>query len=161
LAEAFSGFFTDHHGFLLARMLAWVDALDADLAELDAKLAELIAPFAVVVERLDEISGIGQLAGQLLVAELGVDMTRFPTAGQLVSWAKFALASASPPASARAADRPGTATRTWLGCSPRRPWPPARPTPSLGNATGGSLLSDPTLRFHDLGAGLLRHPHWF
>ena len=44
LVEAFTGFFTDQHAFLLAKMLARVDALDADLAELDAKLAELIAP---------------------------------------------------------------------------------------------------------------------
>jgi transposase len=44
LAEAFCGFFTDQHAFLLAKMLARVDGLDADLAELDAKLAELIAP---------------------------------------------------------------------------------------------------------------------
>jgi anti-sigma factor RsiW len=46
LVEAFTGFFTDQHAFLLAKMLARVDALDADLAELDAKLAALIAPFA-------------------------------------------------------------------------------------------------------------------
>ena len=46
LEEAFTGFFTDQHAFLLAKMLARVDALDADLAELDAKLAELIGPFA-------------------------------------------------------------------------------------------------------------------
>src|SRR5512132_1331017 len=45
LAEAFTGFFTDQHAFLLAKMLARVDALDADLAELDAKLEELIIPF--------------------------------------------------------------------------------------------------------------------
>ena len=71
-------------------MLARVDALDADLADLDAKLAELIGPFAGAVERLDEIPGIGQTAAQLLIAELGTDMTRFPTARHLVSWAKYA-----------------------------------------------------------------------
>jgi transposase len=90
LTEAFTGFFTDQHAFLLAKMLARVDALDADLADLDAKLAELIAPFTQAVERLDEIPGLGQLAARLLIAELGVDMTRFPTAGHLVSWAKYA-----------------------------------------------------------------------
>src|SRR5215212_3266499 len=83
LEEAFTGFFTDQHAFLLGKMLARVDALDADLAE-------LIAGFAGAVERLDEIPGVGQLAAHLLIAELGVDMTRFPTAGHLVSWAKFA-----------------------------------------------------------------------
>jgi transposase len=88
--EAFTGFFTDQHAFLLAKMLARVDALDADLAELDTKLAELIAGFTDAVDRLDEVPGVGQLAARLLLAELGTDMTRFPTAGHLVSWAKFA-----------------------------------------------------------------------
>jgi transposase len=90
LVEAFTGFVTDQHAFLLAKMLARVDALDADLAELDAKLQELIAPLAGAVERLDEIPGVGQTAARLLLAELGTDMTRFLTAGHLVSWAKFA-----------------------------------------------------------------------
>jgi transposase len=90
LEEAFTGFFTDQHAFLLAKMLARVDGLDADLAELDAKIQELIAGFAGAVERLDEIPGVGQTAAHLLLAELGTDMTRFPTAGHLVSWAKFA-----------------------------------------------------------------------
>src|SRR4030095_15753568 len=90
LAEAFTGFFTDQHAFLLAKMLGRVDALDADLAELDAKLQELITPFTDAVDRLDEIPGVGQLAAHLLLAELGADMTRFPTAGHLVSWATFA-----------------------------------------------------------------------
>ncbi|HEV2917786.1 MAG TPA: transposase, partial [Actinomycetota bacterium] len=90
LEEAFTGFFTDQHAFLLAKMLGRVDALDADLAQLDAKLQELIAPFARAVDRLDEIPGVGQTAAQLLIAEIGADMTRFPTAGHLVSWAKFA-----------------------------------------------------------------------
>jgi hypothetical protein len=90
LAEAFTGCFTDQHAFLLAKMLGRVDALDADLAELDAKIQELIAPLANAVDRLDEIPGLGQTAARLLLAELGTDMTRFPTAGHLVSWAKFA-----------------------------------------------------------------------
>jgi transposase len=90
LAEAFTGFFTDQHAFLLGKMLARVDALDADLAELDAKLAELIAPFASTVDRLDEVPGLGRTAAHLLIAEIGADMTRFPTAGHLVSWAKYA-----------------------------------------------------------------------
>jgi transposase len=78
LEEAFTGFFTDQHAFLLAKMLARVDALDADLAELDAKLAELIAGFADAVDRLDEIPGIGQLAAQLLIAEIGTDTGPVP-----------------------------------------------------------------------------------
>jgi transposase len=59
-------------------MLARVDALDADLAELDTRLAELIGPFTDAVDRLDEIPGIGQTAAHLLIAELGVDTGQVP-----------------------------------------------------------------------------------
>ena len=90
LEEAFTGFFTDHHAFLLTRMLDRVDALSADIAALDTRIEALVGPFAHAVDRLDEIPGVGQTAAHLLLAEVGVDMTRFPTAGHLVSWAKFA-----------------------------------------------------------------------
>jgi transposase len=176
LEEAFSGFFTDQHAFLLAKMLARVDQLDADLAELDAKLAELIAGFAGAVERLDEIPGVGQLAAHLLIAELGVDMTRFPTAGQLVSWAKFAPGvkeSAGKPKGrgstghgnpylARVLGEAAVAaskTDTFLGERYRR-IARRRGAKKAIVAVGRSilviawhLLSDPEAHFHDLGAG--------
>jgi transposase len=176
LVEAFTGLVTDQHAFLLGKMLARVDGLDADLAELDAKLAELIAPFTDAVERLDEIPGVGQLAAQLLIAELGVDMTRFPTAGHLVSWAKFA-----PGVSESAGKRKGSGstghgnpylarvlgevavaagkTDTFLGERYRR-IARRRGAKRAIVAVGRSilvivwhLLSDPTARFQDLGAG--------
>jgi transposase len=90
LEEAFTGHFTDHHAFLLAKMLTRIDALDADIAGLDARIEAMTAPFAAAVERLDEIPGIGPIAAAVIVAEAGLDMTRFPTAAHLVSWAKFA-----------------------------------------------------------------------
>ena len=62
---------SDIFGVSGRQMLALVDALDADLAELDAKLAELIAGFADAVDRLDEIPGVGQTAARLLIAEIG------------------------------------------------------------------------------------------
>jgi hypothetical protein len=138
LAEAFTGFFTDQHAFLLGKMLARVDALDGDLAELDAKLEELIAPFAGAVERLDEIPGVGQTAASLLIAELGADTGPVPNrrAPGVVGQVRPG-ASGSPPASARAAARPGPATPSWPACSARSPSLPARPIPSLVNATGG------------------------
>jgi transposase len=90
LREAFTGFFTDHHAFLLEKMLARVDAIDADIAALDGKVEEMIAPFAAAARRLDEIPGINSIAACVILAEIGIDMDRFPTAGHLVSWAKFA-----------------------------------------------------------------------
>ena len=89
LQEAFTGQFDDHHRFLLAQMLARIDGIDADIAVLDAQIEMLLAPFAQAAERLDEIPGIGQIAAAIIVAEIGLDMTRFPTAGHLCSWAKF------------------------------------------------------------------------
>ena len=90
LEEAFTGHFTDHHAFLLAKMLARIDAIDADIAELDAQIEAMTAPFAQAVERLDEVPGIGRIAAAIIIAEVGLDMTRFPTAAHLASWAKFA-----------------------------------------------------------------------
>jgi transposase len=89
LEEAFTGHFTGHHAFLLGKMLARVDQLDADIAELNAKIEELITPHAAAVARLDEIPGVGPVAAAAIIAEIGVDMSRFPTAGHLASWAKF------------------------------------------------------------------------
>jgi transposase len=90
LQEAFTGHFTEHHAFLLAKMLARVDAIDTDLATLDATIEQLATPFAAAVRRLAEIPGINATAACAILAEIGTDMGRFPTAGHLVSWAKFA-----------------------------------------------------------------------
>lgn len=90
LEEAFTGHFTDHHALLLAKMLARIDALDTDIAELEATIGEMVAPFALAVERLDEIPGVGATAAHVILAEIGVDISRFPTPAHLASWAKFA-----------------------------------------------------------------------
>jgi transposase len=90
LREAFTGRFTEHHAFLLARMLAHIDAIDADIAVVEDRIEDLIARFAAAVTRLDEIPGIGVTAARAIIAEIGLDMTRFPTSGHLASWAKFA-----------------------------------------------------------------------
>ncbi|UVJ38407.1 IS110 family transposase [Arthrobacter sp. CJ23] len=89
LEEAFTGRFDDHHGFLLARMLARIDGIDTDIAALDEQIEVQLAPFAAAAKRLDEIPGIGPIAAAVVLAEIGVDMSRFPTAGHLCSWAKF------------------------------------------------------------------------
>ena len=90
LEEAFTGRFNDHHGFLLSKMLARIDQVDADLADLDVRIEAEIAPFAEEAARLDEIPGIGQHAACVILSEIGIDMSRFPTAAHLCSWARFA-----------------------------------------------------------------------
>jgi len=95
LEEAFTGRFDDHHGFLLGRMLARVDAINADIAAVDVQIEAQLAPFADVVQRLDEIPGIAPVVAAAIIAEIGVDMTRFPTPAHLSSWAKFAPRVAS------------------------------------------------------------------
>ena len=89
LEEALTGFFEDHHADLCRRLLRRIDDLSGDIASLDARVEELIAPFAHAVDRLDEIPGVGRRAAQEIIAETGVDMTVFPTAAHLASWAKF------------------------------------------------------------------------
>jgi transposase len=113
LRQALTGHFTDHHGFLLAMMLDRVDALSAQIGQLSARIEAAIAPFAAQVAQLDEIPGVGITGAQEIIAEIGTDMTRFPTAGHLVSWAKFA------PTARQSAGRSKAATtgkgNPWLG----------------------------------------------
>jgi transposase len=90
LAEALTGRFTDHHGFLLQTMLGRIDQASADIATVEAKIGVEIAPFARAVQVIDEVTGLGRTATQVIIAEIGVDMGRFPTPGHLVSWARFA-----------------------------------------------------------------------
>ncbi len=90
LRQALTGHFTEHHAFLLAMMLDRVDQLTARIDQLTARIEDAIAPFAAQVAQLDEIPGIGVTTAQEILAETGTDMSRFPTPGHLVSWAKFA-----------------------------------------------------------------------
>ncbi|MEU8265029.1 IS110 family transposase [Micromonospora sp. NPDC048999] len=90
LEEAFIGRFTDHHAFLLAKMLARVDAITEDIADVDRRIEQHIAPFGEAGRRLDEIPGVGPATAHVIIAEVGVDMSRFPTPAHLASWARFA-----------------------------------------------------------------------
>jgi transposase len=90
LEEALTGHSGDHHGFLCQRMLERIDAATATIDQVTAEIDRLIGPFAHQVAQLDAICGVGVVAAQELIAEIGVDMDRFPSAAHLVSWAKFA-----------------------------------------------------------------------
>jgi transposase len=61
--------------------------LEAAIARLDARVDEVIAPFTLARDRLDTITGVGKRAAECIIAEIGVDMSVFPTAGHLASWA--------------------------------------------------------------------------
>ncbi len=176
LEEAFTGCFSDQHAFLLARMLDRVDALSADIAALDTRIEALIGPFTAAVDRLDEIPGVGQTAAHLLIAEIGADMTRFPTAGHLVSWAKYApgvkesagkrkgrgSTGHGNPYLARVLGEAAVAaskTDTFLGERYRRiarRRGKKRAIVAVGRSIlviAWHLLSDPEAHFHDLGVG--------
>ena len=95
LEEAFNGHFDEHHAFLLTKMLRRIDAITADIAALDAQIEAQLAPFGSAAARLDDIPGVGPVAAAIILAEVGLDMSRFPTAGHLCSWAKFSPGIAS------------------------------------------------------------------
>jgi transposase len=176
LQEAFTGQFTDHHGFLLQTMLGRIDQASANIAELDRKIEAEIAPFGAAVERLDEITGVGRTAAQTIIAEIGTDMARFPTAGHLASWARYApgVKQSAGKAKGKATTGHGNPylarvlgeaavaagrTDTFLGERYRR-IARRRGTKKAIVAVGRSilvivwhLLADPNLRYHDLGPG--------
>src|SRR5919199_3096542 len=90
LTEALTGRFAEHHAFLLTQMLKRVDAISVDIATVQERIDAQVAPFAQAVARLDEIPGVGVTAAQTIIAEIGLDMSRFPTPAHLASWARFA-----------------------------------------------------------------------
>ena len=113
LIEALTGRFDDHHGELAAILLAQIDSLTGQIDMLTTRIGDLVtqipaaqgvdadgstgqqagrgpdAPVLPAVDRLQEVPGISRHAAQVIIAEVGLDMTRFPTAAHLVSWARL------------------------------------------------------------------------
>jgi transposase len=200
LVAALDGRFDDHHGELTRMLLNQIDALSTQIDTLSARIGELLAampdaqpidphpggpapgppidtaPGATLaaVDRLDEIPGIGLNTAQVILAEIGLDMRRFPTAAHLVSWAKLCprtiqsgpftrgaktgkgnpyLKGALGDAAAAAAK-----TNTFLGARYRRIVKRRGKLKALVAVARSilvivwQLLSDPIARFHDLGS---------
>jgi transposase len=87
LKLALQGLVSDHHRFLLRTLLGHVDELEGLIAEYSARIEQAMLPFAEAAGRLETIPGLGPRVAEVVVAEIGTDMSVFPTAGHLASWA--------------------------------------------------------------------------
>jgi transposase len=87
LTMALAGRFAAHHGLLAGLHLDHIDHLNVMIGRLEMSIDGAVAPFARERDLLMTIPGIGERAAQTIVAEIGVDMSRFPTADHLASWA--------------------------------------------------------------------------
>src|SRR5712691_1893316 len=87
LERALAGRFGPHQRFLVAEILAHIDYLDDTIERLSAEIGERERPFETVLDRLDTIPGVGRRIAEIIVAEVGPDVRRFPSAGHLASWA--------------------------------------------------------------------------
>jgi len=87
LQQALEGRVGDHQRFLLRQQLAHIDFLSAQITTLSTEIAERMHPFEELLVRLDAMPGVGRWTAEVLLAEIGTDMDRFPTARHLASWA--------------------------------------------------------------------------
>src|SRR5687767_1095339 len=92
LAQALTGTFDAHHARLARSMLRRLELVESALAELDAVIVEACQPWAHQIELLQTIPGVGPKVAQVIIAETGGDMARFPTAAHLAAWAGLAPA---------------------------------------------------------------------
>jgi transposase len=167
-------FLTPEHVAILAMMLAAIDSFTAQIEALTAKIEILTQPWLHQIHQLDAVPGTGILSAQDVIAEIGVDMTVFPTAAHLVSWAKWCpqvRQSGGKRLGSNAAGR-GNAylssalgeiaisagrTQTFPGAKYRRlvkRMPKKKALVATGNsilAIFHALLSDPAATYHDLG----------
>jgi transposase len=87
LVDALHGRITTHHRFMIKLHLTQIEALEAAVHDLETHMGDSLAPFRAAISLLTTMPGLSDTAARVLVAEIGVDMSRFPTAGHLVSWA--------------------------------------------------------------------------
>jgi transposase len=87
LVEALRGYVREHHRFLLKLHLGQINGLNAAVRDVEARVGESLKPFHERAQLLTTMPGISETAAHVIVSEIGIDMSRFPTAGHLVSWA--------------------------------------------------------------------------
>jgi transposase len=168
-------FFTEQHAFILQMMLASIDHLTAQITELPAKIAVLCEPYERQIAQLDAIPGFGVITAQDIIAEIGVDMSVFPTAGHLCSWARQAPQVSSSAGKRKGKNATGRGnpctgaalgeaaisagrTSTFLGAKYRRlvrHMPKKKAQGAIARTQlviTHALLSDPEAEYTDLGA---------
>ena len=167
LTEALTGRFTERHGFLARVHLDLIDQHTHAIEELASRIEVVIEPFQAFRDLITTIPGIATLSADVIVAETGADMSRFPTAGHLASWAGTTPGHNESAGRVKSTKtRPGNPSlRAYsVRCNvvraaprdlPRRPLPPDRVAPRADE----SQRRDPTLDAHrDLAHGSQRHP---
>jgi transposase len=90
LVKALEGRVKPHHRFVLTELLCQIDSLDETIARFDERIQAISAPFAAAVALLDTIPGVARPTAEMIVAEIGTDMSRFPSADHLAAWAGVA-----------------------------------------------------------------------
>ena len=169
-------FFTEQHAFVLAMMLANIDHLTAQVKELSDKIAVLCEPYQRQIAQLDAVPGFGVITAQDIIGEIGVDMSVFPTAGHLCSWARQAPQVASSAGKRKGKNATGRGnpylggalgeaavnagrTQTFLGTKYRRlvrHMPKKKAQGAISRTQlviTHVLLSDPDAEYTDLGTG--------
>ena len=148
-----SRFQIEHHGVMVAQLLAHIDTLDAALQNLTERIELVLAPHAQIIELLCTIPGVQAQAAQVLIAECGLDMSVFPTVGHFASWAGACpghhesagrrTIRANPPR-ARVADLPANRMRPSRRPHQRDlPRLPLRPAPRPPRRTEGDRRDPP------------------
>ena len=90
LEQSLKGLVGPHQRLMLSTQLRHIDFLDQEIARLDQEIGDRMRPFEEVLELLDTIPGVGRRTAEQILAEIGIDMERFPTAAHLASWAGMA-----------------------------------------------------------------------
>jgi transposase len=89
LVDALHGRITDHHRFMIQLHLSQIDALESAVAAIEARIGDALGPFRAAVSLLTTMPGLSETTARVLIAEIGTDMSRFPSVGHLISWAGF------------------------------------------------------------------------
>lgn len=93
LTKAMEGRVMAHHRFVLTELLCQIDSIDETISRFDREIDDYCRPFEEAVALLDTIPGVGREAAQVIVSEIGIDMSRFPSAANLSAWAGVALST--------------------------------------------------------------------